>query len=275
MRVTELTLTLAHKFSFIALSTAVSSHKGNATILATILVFSGIWWVWPETTLTANRFGGDDRGVRRAIVLVQMFLLALVALGAADREHGNTVAHHPRVRRHLPDAGRAAGPGSRRGAGPLRSFARIRCRQRYRVRLPVRACGSPLGEPLRITCWTLAACLVILPAVLYRFGGRAGEPELDQPHLVERMGLFTLIILGEAFIKVALVAAQGRLHDVDIVVMAFVFVLIFGLWWSYFDDIPDARLPSNPRQLRLWVGLHFVLHLGIVGAVIAVAKFSR
>ena len=255
----------------LALSTAVSSHKGNGTILATILVFAGIWWVWLETTLTANRFGGDDRGVRRAIVLVQMFLLALVALGAADREHGNasliTLAFAGIfVTLAALQAPTAAGHGS------LRSFARIRVASDSACAFLFALAAIP-SEPLRIACWALAACLAILPAALYRFGGRTGEPELDQPHLIERIGLFTLIILGEAFIKVALVAAQGQLHDLDIVVMAFVFVLTFGLWWSYFDDIPDARLPRNAGLLRLWVALHFVLHLGIVGAVIAVAKF--
>ena len=46
--------------------------------------FVSIWWIWLATTLHANRFPADDV-VYRILMLTQMFLVALVAIGGERR----------------------------------------------------------------------------------------------------------------------------------------------------------------------------------------------
>ena len=46
-------------------------------------VFSAVWWVWLSTTIFVNRFRMTDLG-HRLLVLVQMFLVTLVAVAVGD-----------------------------------------------------------------------------------------------------------------------------------------------------------------------------------------------
>ena len=77
------------------------------------------------------------------------------------------------------------------------------------------------------------------------------------------MGALTIIVCGEAFVKVAIVVSQGAIEDVDIVALAFQFILTFAIWLSYFVDFPEAGF-RRPR-LAAWIVLHLVVQLGIAG----------
>ncbi len=87
------------------------------------------------------------------------------------------------------------------------------------------------------------------------------------------MGAFTLIVCGEAFVKVAIVATDGALNSIDVIVMAFQFGLVFAVWWTYFDDVPLAGLRGSRIAIESWIGGHLVLQLSIVGTAIGVSKY--
>lgn len=64
--------------------------------------------------------------------------------------------------------------------------------------------------------------------------GRGVPGSLDTGHLVERVGLFVIIVLGESVI--ALVTSADHVWTVRAgIVGALGFVLLAALWWSYFD----------------------------------------
>ncbi|KAI9316794.1 bacterial low temperature requirement A protein-domain-containing protein [Dichotomocladium elegans] len=79
-------------------------------------------------------------------------------------------------------------------------------------------------------------------------------------NLAERLGLLTLIVLGENLIGlIGLVAASG----LSILIMApnwMAVVIIFGFFFMYFEDFTkEVFLHSKHHQI--WVYLHFPLHL--------------
>ncbi|NDK09739.1 low temperature requirement protein A [Candidatus Gracilibacteria bacterium] len=84
------------------------------------------------------------------------------------------------------------------------------------------------------------------------------------PSFVERLGLLTIIILGEAVIS----AVQGAtfietLRMSDIVHIMGFFGIIFSMWWIYFDFIA-RRLPVQGTINRfIWIYLHLFLTLSI------------
>jgi low temperature requirement protein LtrA len=92
------------------------------------------------------------------------------------------------------------------------------------------------------------------------------EVEVDRQHLDERLGLFVIIVLGEAVAALVLTAAQTpwTRHFVSTSVAAF--VLLVGLWlltFAYgFASAPDVRLGSLPPRFGL--PLHLVSTLGIL-----------
>jgi low temperature requirement protein LtrA len=87
------------------------------------------------------------------------------------------------------------------------------------------------------------------------------------------MGALTIIVCGEAFVKVAIAVSNGSVVDVDVIALAFQFVLTFAIWLSYFENIPYAGL--RPGRLPTWLGLHLVLQLAIAGTAIGVSKLVK
>ncbi|KAE9987055.1 hypothetical protein EG328_003837 [Venturia inaequalis] len=87
-------------------------------------------------------------------------------------------------------------------------------------------------------------------------------------HLVERMGLLTLIVIGEGAIgvtkTVAKVLGKGTTIEGAALICSIV-LLLFFLWMLYFDNQPKTRYGTIRQQI--WSVLHFPLHLAIVGAV--------
>ncbi|CAO3624563.1 unnamed protein product [Mucor hiemalis] len=79
-------------------------------------------------------------------------------------------------------------------------------------------------------------------------------------HLAERLGLLSLIVLGENLMGlVTLVSAAGT--NMIIVIPNFMAVLIiFGFFFMYFEDFNKEIFLHN-KYHQIWVYLHFPLHL--------------
>jgi low temperature requirement protein LtrA len=89
-------------------------------------------------------------------------------------------------------------------------------------------------------------------------------------HLVERMGLLTLIVIGEGAIGVTktisrLMGKSGGLEpEASGLVLCIVLILV-GTWMIYFDNHPHGHFGTIRQQV--WSALHFPIHLAIVGLV--------
>jgi low temperature requirement protein LtrA len=152
--------------------------------------------------------------------------------------------------------------------GPNAGFAR----QLAALNTAAAACfliAAPMPEVVRIVGAAVGLAVVLLPA-LVRSGRLGAFPAIDEAHLVERLGAFTIIVCGESFVKVAIAVSDSKVEGVDVVALAFQFVLTFALWASYFEDIPHAGI--NQRRLAPWLGSHLVTQLGIAGTAIGVSK---
>src|SRR5207245_7689914 len=60
--------------------------------------------------------------------------------------------------------------------------------------------AAPLPEALRIAVAAAGMAVVVLPAIA-RSGKLSEFPAIDEDHLVERLGAFTIIVCGESFVK--------------------------------------------------------------------------
>ncbi|KAF2499666.1 hypothetical protein BU16DRAFT_279446 [Lophium mytilinum] len=88
-------------------------------------------------------------------------------------------------------------------------------------------------------------------------------------HLVERMGLLTLIVIGEGAIGVTktiskMMGKYGLDPSGSFLVICIILVLVF-VWMLYFDNSPHGHYGTIRQQI--WSVLHFPLHLAIVGLV--------
>jgi low temperature requirement protein LtrA len=101
----------------------------------------------------------------------------------------------------------------------------------------------------------------------------AGRPPLPrQPglgptdSLVERFGLFTIIVLGEVVIGVVDGLSAAERDAKTIVTGMLALSMGFGFWWIYFDLV-GGRLPRADRgALANWVMSHLPIALAITAA---------
>ena len=104
-------------------------------------------------------------------------------------------------------------------------------------------------------------------------GHRAGRPELPcRPRpdptdsLVERFGLFTIIVLGEVVLGVVAGLSAAERDAKTIVTGMLALWMGFGFWWIYFDLV-GGRLPrADGGALSNWVLSHLPIALSITAA---------
>jgi len=133
--------------------------------------------------------------------------------------------------------------------------------------------------PWRFVLWGIALVIsLLLPGLTLRTGRK--DPEIQEeinrsstatPSMVERFGLFTIIVLGEVIAGTIRGLAGHHPLNITVGITAALGMLIaIGLWWVYFDFI-SGRLPlPGVINTRRWLYLHLPMTLGItaVGAAV-------
>jgi len=262
------TLELFYDLVFVAailvLSSAVSHLHQPGRVAWVVAVFASLWWIWLQTTLFTNRYQFDDM-THRILVLIQMFLVILVAMEATEgvvRDGAylslTYAALLATVVLMYARAARARVPGT--------AYA---TRRAYYLGASAALFLVAAAVPgVRGVVWAVAIAVGAGP-----LGTRDDVPGIDEHHLFERMGALTIIVCGEAFVKVAIAVSIGTVEDVDVISLAFEFVLVFAIWLAYFQDIPFAGL--RPNRLTGWLACHLVLQIGIAGTAIGVARLVK
>jgi low temperature requirement protein LtrA len=262
----ELFYDLVFVAAILVFSSAVSHLHDTSRILWVVAVFCAVWWVWLSTTMFTNRFRMTD-ALHRGLVLLQMIMVAIVAMeanaGVADDEVLLLVTYAALVATVAVMYWRAA-----RKRGPHAAFAR-RLSGIHALAALIFLVAAPLPEIGRIAGAAVGMAVMILPAAA-RSVHLGDFPPIDEEHLVERLGAFTIIVCGEAFVKVAIAVSDSTVDGIDVIALVFQFILTFALWASYFEDIPFAGV--DRRRFAPWVTCHLVTQLGIAGTAIGVSK---
>jgi low temperature requirement protein LtrA len=122
--------------------------------------------------------------------------------------------------------------------------------------------------------WLWAIALLV-EAVGQLVAYRIWTPPTDQggalfaatPSLIERLGLFVIIVLGEVIVgAVEGMANLNPITAVGIEIGLLGVLVAIGVWWIYFDLVSNHA--PTPRRTQLWLYLHlpFVIAMAAVGA---------
>jgi low temperature requirement protein LtrA len=261
----------------VAIAVAASSlHHGIAddhiidAILGYILTFFAIWWAWMSFTWFAAGYDTDDVPYRIAI-FVQMAGAIVMAAGigrAFDAADWSLVlVGYIIMRISLVFQW-------------LRAARDDRPHRRQNIRWAV-------GIAVMQVLWVLAFFVVpsdLFPvAFLVLVVGELSVPVIatrDLPtrwhadHIAERYGLLTIIVLGESVLAGALafgsIAAQD-FSDLELLFLATgALLLVFAMWWLYFERPSDDLLTSRGRAFEWGYGHYFIwIAAAAVGAGIA------
>jgi low temperature requirement protein LtrA len=262
----ELFYDLIFVAAILVFSSAVSHVHDVVKISWVAGVAIALWWIWLSTTMYINRFRADDF-FERVLVLAQMFLVVLLAVEALEGVRRDSVLLSLTFAALIGTVGIMYLRSARSGS-PLAAFARSRATFAF-ASTAVFLVAAPLDDPVQGVLWGLGLAITIIPAVgqSKRLGPTAA---IDERHGTERLGAFTIIVLGEAFVKVAVAISTTDVVRLDLAALAFQFVLTFSIWSSYFEDIPNAGI--GRRRFEAWTALHLLMQLGISATAIAVAQ---
>jgi low temperature requirement protein LtrA len=133
--------------------------------------------------------------------------------------------------------------------------------------------------PGRFYLWGIALLLSLLMPVFTMNLGKNNpqvQAQIDivttvSPSLVERFGLFTIIVLGEVVVGVVNGATQHHHLNWLVGITAGLGTLVaIGLWWLYFDSVSHHLPLLDTLMVSKWFYLHLPLTMGIatVGAAV-------
>ena len=268
----ELFYDLVYVAILIQLGDRLSNNTDLLGIAAFVALFLPIWWSWTGITFYVNRFVVDDIP-HRILIFVQIFFIAILGTtldGAFGREDVVFVLSYVairlilvllylRTRKHAPEG------------WPL-----VR---RYVIGFSMAGAiwllSLLLPPPWRYVVWAIGMCVDFATPLIK--GTRVKQRLLppDNEHMSERYGTFTIIVLGEAFVKV-IGEATGLDAGIEMLISGFFgLMIVAALWWIYFDDVAEAEIRDITTQrgsTYIWLYSHLPLAIAITGFGVAIKK---
>ncbi len=286
----ELFFDLVVVVAIATLTERLEEDAGGWDLAKVLIMYLAIWLVWTSFMLYANV--AAEKTHRRAM-LWAMGMIAIMAAAvpeADDAQRGRVFAIAYIVARFV-----ASGtwretsrvlvdwPIAQLSVGLVPWFVSIWVHDPYRYFLWALGLALDIGYAL----WTQGT-----GSVLERFqqaadqraemgrrraarGSPRGRPdevveftavEVNQSHFGERLGTFTIIVLGEAVSQIILAASRVEWDKPFLVAAVSAFMLLFGLWWLTFQYSAytegDAKTDALPPHIALPV--HFLTTAAIM-----------
>ena len=241
-----------------------------------LFLFIPVWWSWIGTTFFATRFYSDDLG-HRLLLLLQMGGAVAMAVNISGAFNNNfsgfalsyafmrliLVIEYVRVFRTIK---------SSESANPLV--------KRYIIGFSIAAiiwlisAFVPITE-IRFALWVIGLTIDFATPISTSKLTSKFAPHIS--HLPERMGLFTLIVLGESIVGIVNGMTE-QIWDVYSVIEASLGLCIsFSLWWLYFDS--TGRLPIQILREKgrislylIWLYTHFPLVVAITAVGVGIRR---
>jgi len=239
------------------------------------VVFAMLWIAWINGSLYIELHGSED-GRTRLLVFLQMGILALLAV------FGQHAADSTGTQFALAYGAFLA----------LMSWHWWSVRQLDRTERPeflavtayyvggmvvstaIVAASGFLPTDARLLVWAVYAAGWIVGIYVAGTRPRVGITEGIAPtdSLVERFGLFVIIVLGEVIFGVVKGMSTVEPDLLTIAVGSLSLSIGFGYWWLYFD-LAGQRLPRNTRgTLATWMLSHLPITLSITASGAAIVS---
>lgn len=229
------------------------------------VVFSLIWVAWVNGSLYVELHGRDD-GRTRNLVFIQMAILALLAVFTAEAP-GATGPAFSVVYAVFLAVMTWQWNSVRRQDRPEFMAITGRYEAGLVVSIVVILASALLPPEPRLVAWAAFTAMWVVVIVLAGRSAVGLSPGVTPTEsLVERFGLFTIIVLGEVIFGVVDGLSQA-VHDATTIATGMLALGIgFGFWWIYFDVV-GRRLPrQDGRSLANWLLSHLPITLSIAAA---------
>jgi low temperature requirement protein LtrA len=227
-----------------------------------------VFIAWQGFSIYADRFDTDDVVFRIAILAGMLAILALaVEVPDAADGHGTGFAAAYVVLRSLTVGLYLRAYFHARDARPLV----LRYMLGYSLGIALWLVSLAVEPPAQYVLW--GAALAWEYSVPWLFRRLVEATPVNVSHMPERFALFTIIVLGESILAVALGLAGRDWTAPEAVIAALGFVVAAAIWWTYFASGIVLELgPSSVTVLTFaYAHIPLLAALTAVGAGIPLA----
>jgi low temperature requirement protein LtrA len=257
----ELFFDLVFVVAVAQLSNALSADPTVEGFLIFCGLFVPVWWAWVGYTFYADRFDTDDV-LHRVLMLAGMFAVAALASVIPDAAEGSTsgfavayvavrafvIVLNARAWHHLP------------AARPLLNVYI----PAFTVAAALMLASTAIASPWRYWIWGVAIAIDVGTPLASR--DRIALVPIHTSHAPERIGLFTIIVLGETVLAVVIGTETVNWNLESGLVAALGFAIGASLWWLYFDYLEPEMLLGR----SIWAGQAYLYsHLPLLAGMIA------
>ena len=263
----ELFYDLIFVWIFAQLTHALVAHVGVIELLGFMGVFAMVWFAWINGSFYHEMHGNNDIRTR-VFTFAQMFALIGIAIFAhnaiGDGANGFTISYILFLiiitflwwRTGVHD------PSHRPMSTPYVVT--------FLIMIGVFIASLFFGGALKYMLWAAAiGILLVLPVVIPMLLGTVDSEHLEnvqrlRPSIIERFGLFTIILVGEVLNSIVSGGAEQIAITFPIfLAIAFAFVIGVSIWWVYFDFVA-RRSPRQQTGTRfVWMYLHLFITMSI------------
>jgi low temperature requirement protein LtrA len=126
-------------------------------------------------------------------------------------------------------------------------------------------------SPGRFWLWGLAVAFEFIVVFHRSTRMKYAVMPLTESHVVERWGLFTIIVLGESVAGIVSGAADIELKFTTVVISALGAMMIFGYWWIYFENSDGSALKGIGGWYPvIWLYIHLPLTISLTALGIGI-----
>ncbi len=235
-------------------------------------LFLIIWWAWLNGALYHDNHGNNDIRTR-VFTFLQMFTVASMAIFAHNAFGSGAIGfaisyssflliitflwwrsgYHDKDHRPL--------------SNPYSAF--------FLIATACYILSIFMDESLRFYLWGASLFISItVPLILFVISRKKPIMRNKIDHLssvgssmVERFGLFTIIVLGEVIVGVIQGVASYKELSFQVGITAGLGMLVaIGLWWLYFDSVSQTTPRKGYLNQTGWLYIHFFLTIGITAS---------
>ncbi|WP_411968809.1 low temperature requirement protein A [Haloferax sp. YSSS75] len=265
---------------FVVAIAEVGTYLHHELTLIGILEFAGlflmVWWVWLGYSYYADMFDTEDL-FSRLLMVAAMFVVIFLSQTADDAMHGESFAFGLAIlvlraililfyyrAEHI--------------EGVEKRFVHLFTMSNV-FTTAIIGLSLVVPEPGRFGLWAAAVVISLGgAAVIYT---ATDHVVVQSSHLPERLGLLTIIVLGETILAVSFGTSITDPGPATLAVGGLGFFIAVAAWWIYFqhfdehliDQIlhpdPDDWLSARRRGL-VYTFSHYFTHMGIVATGVGI-----
>lgn len=235
-------------------------------LLKFMLIFIPIWWAWVGQTMFINRFGQDLFHQRLFMIFQMLFVLIMTS--------SLSVNFDPYYLSFL------IGYIGVRAVTAIQYLVVQRIEEGNR-KIVALYLGKYFWIGIIISLfsvffdsWIRYVVLytgIIIDIIVPMFGRKyLSKVPINTAHLLERFGLFTIILFGEALVSTLAIIQphEWDWHSIGFSVISF--ILIISMWWQYFDNVEkkvDKSIQTSGQTI-LYGHLFILMTLSMIAASI-------